>query len=1400
MDQNLRKRLLSLLLILTMLFTMLPTVYAAEEGDAAEEIGVEEMLADSEEAALPDEGTEPAESVDPSDTELPAEGGEPADTDLPAEGGAPEEEPVPVEDGDPPVEPAVEEAEEVEPEDLEEPEEEEDGDASEDALILVTFVSDQALTLTVSGEQGVSAPASEEEIAALLPEAQDAADAGEEPAFRAAYLLAPGSYVYTAEAEGFVTLTGALELAEDSARGETVVLTLEEQTKLPYGFAGMPEGYLFSADELAGKQALADHNVPAAVAGLRPGVDYIADEVYFLADSQEYAALVAEAYSAELLSCEWGVAELRLTTATALEAVTAAADPALPLPAVSVKQLIAVEPNYGGTRDASGDLSIASGENVPARGSWQTWMEGARNPDPYLADPSLNEYQYMHDLVNTYEAWKVTKGAGVVVGVIDTGVADHADLNPNVLSRDYIAGSSPYEDHGTHVAGIIAAVEDNGKGGAGIAPEAKIRSYCVFENDYYTSASLVRAINKAASDNVDIISMSLGGLTYDWGEEQALRNAINTKGITVVVAMGNDATNIKAYPAAYNLAGLIAVGSMTESGARSAFSNYGSWEDVAAPGSAIMSSVPSGYGDYGSGTNSYAFMSGTSMATPVVSGVCALYLSQFPGARPAQVEAAVRAATTNGIVDAARLFSNESSYSAVNETSAPSVSVSGLTNGTVPYSATITFEGILDGDVIVYSLNGKDPAVKDGVVTNGSMLTLNSSLKATLKATEANGFTAGKKVTVKAARVNAVGTMSKVASLTFTVDYAAATSVVISNAPKNLVAGKSVTLQASVRPAQANQKVTWSLDSAPDGVTLDASKGVLKAPAGAAGQAVVRAAAANGKTVTAAISIGTVNPVKSITLEVPSMVFEFGSGYSSCLTGTNRITPTALDAGGAVVSQVAYTFTSGNTKVATVAADGTVSPVGKGKAVITVRAQDGSNAAVKCNVEVKQVVESVSISGISYIMPGKKATYKASVLPDSASSKSVTWTVDAKAQGLGISVSSKGELSVPSAVAYGTSFTLAAQANDSRHAVCSFTVRVRPLTTYIDGIYLDDAAFTGGGFSLNKNSTLRQIDLYTLDIQRHDSDGDSVTGHDARAKLTVYTDAPSLVWTSSNPAVATVDQSGLVSAVAPGKATITAAAPDASGRKVSTTVQVGIPASGVTVTSASPYSDDGYKLLAAGKSAKNTAKLADAYGKPSISKVKWSYDVYVRNPSGSRCVSTENTIRAKKLVSINGSGTLTTKAALKTYVFKGYDIWIDVYAHTTDNTGLSGSVEYYLFMPLNKITLATPEGNYYGKPSQKATLSAQGTDGEVYSDNYADFYILSWFKMGKVNYYVEDWTFVDYTVKSSNPDVAGAYIMYDSNGYTLVEVIAGRKSGTAKITVAAADGSGKSATITVRVK
>ena len=1287
MDHTLRKRLLSLLLVLTMLFSMLPTVFAVEDVEDAEQISVEETLTDTEEIALPDEDAVP-------------EDGEPAGEPVPEEGSEP------VEGGEEPADPAEE-----------------------------------------SGEE-----------AADVEVCDDLADA-EEPA----------------------------EEAEEEDE--------EEERSLPYGFKGMPEGYELSEEDLAAKQAMVDHNVVATMAALQPGVDYIADEVYFLAETQEYAEAVAEAYSAELVSFEWGVAVLRLTTATALEAVTAGADPELPLPVVSQQQIITVEPDFGGGRDFSGSLSIASGEAVPARESWQSWFETATKPDPYLRDPTQDEYQYMHDLVNTYEAWGITKGFGVTVGVIDTGVASHDDLNSNVVNRAYIVGSAPYEDHGTHVAGIIAAAENNGTGGAGIAPQAKIRSYCIFNSNTYTSADLAAAINRAANDGVDVINLSLGGMTYEYSEEQALRNAINNKGVTVVVAMGNEATNIKAYPAAYNLPGLIAVGSVTEAGTRSAFSNYGSWQDVAAPGSAIMSTVPDGYGEYGSGTNSYAFMNGTSMATPVVSGVCALYISKFPNATPAQVEAAVKAATTNGIVDAAKLFSSESSFKAV-ENSAPDISVSGLSGGAAPYNATVTFGGILTGDAIVYTLNGKNPAIKNGVVTVGTLLNLNGSLTGTLRVTEANGFKPGKTVTVKAARVSKMSTMGKVASVTFTVGYASPASVSFVNAPAGVAAGKSITLQAAVNPAQARQSVTWSLDSAPAGVSIDARKGVLKVPAGLTGEtARVRVSTTESPVRTAYtdITLG-VQPVKAVTLNVPDMVFEVGTGYSS---GTQKITPSAVDAGGAAVSSVTYSFTSDNTKVATVAANGTVTPVGKGKAVITVKAQDGSNAGAKCRVEVRQVVESVSVSGLSYIAPGKTAAYKASALPSSANSKSVTWSLSPNAVSQGITVSSKGVVSVPSSVPTGTTnYTVYARANDSRGTTGSLTFQVRPAATYINGIYIEDELdgipFIGGGYILNsKNSTLKQVTLYTLDFRYYQ--GAPSDEYYASAQLTAYTDAPSLVWTSSNPAVATVSQSGVVTGHTPGKATITAKAPDASGKKVSTTVQVIIPASGVTVTSAGLYSEDDLKMLSVGKSVKNSARLGDAFGKPSISKVNWGYSVYVMNPYGNECTETENLIYSKKLVSVNQSGKLSTKASLKNYIFSGYNIWVTVIAETTDGTDLTDSVEYYLFFPMSKVTLE-------GKSSQKVTLyTEENTTLEHYSS--WGYYIDSWFKMGKGLYYVDDW---EYSVKSSNPDVAGAVIGYESDGhggyYTFVQVFAGTKKGTAKITVTTADGSAKKATITVKVK
>ena len=814
--------------------------------------------------------------------------------------------------------------------------------------------------------------------------------------------------------------------------------------------------------------------------------------------------------------------------------------------------------------------------------------------------------------------------------------------------------------------------------------------------------------------------------------------------------MGNEATNIKCYPAAYDIKGLIAVGSVTEARKRSAFSTYGAWQDVAAPGSAIMSTVSGGY----------AFMSGTSMATPVVSGICALYISQHLGDTPDNVEKAIKAATTGGIVDAAKLFSTNKEI--------PEIYVSGMSGTTAPYGARLYVRGNLDGDDLVYTLDGKTPVVKDGVVTVGQLYT------GSFQITEDNGFTVGKKVTVKAIRVSGLGVPSKVASKTFTVGYANPTGVSIVNPPAYLVAGKSVTLSAAVTPIQADQKaVTWSLVSAPAGVSIDAKTGLLKTTdTGVNGTITVRVTTnTNGKSATASFDMKHINPVKKLVLNSASMVFELSTSAP-----TQRVSATAYDAGGVTVSPVTYSYSSSNTKVATVDKNGYVTAVGKGSAVITVKAQDGSNVTAKCSVTVKQLVTALYIDGLQYVAPGKTATYKASVYPANANSKAVVWTVDYNSYG--ITMTSAGKLSVPSGTP-NTAVRVHAYAQDGSGVSDSLYVNIRPLATYISNIGWT-SSFGGGGITWNKNGSVNQFTLYSVESAYWW--GDEKTWDDASIQLTASTDAAApIVWTSSNPKVAGVDSSGYVWAVSAGTATITAKVADASGKKVSVKVRVINPASGVTVTSAGILDDDNFKFLAVGKSVKNTASLGDAFGKPSITKVTWDWSVTVYDRNGNEDGNLENLIRNKKWITISAAGVLTAKAGLKDYV-DDYTIYVTVTASTTDATYLSGNLTYMIVPLTSKIQLA-------GRSSVSVTMPV---------GNYTTtFYIYTYY--GKSGYY-SNYSWCGFNVKSSNPNVAAGVIEYDKDGDAYLRVITGMKKGTATITVTAADGSGKKATARITVK
>jgi thermitase len=246
-----------------------------------------------------------------------------------------------------------------------------------------------------------------------------------------------------------------------------------------------------------------------------------------------------------------------------------------------------------------------------------------------------------------WSAWKPQ--AQTVIAIIDTGVqTSHPDLSAKVVAGYDIINndSDPSDDngHGTHCAGIAAGQINNSTGIAGIAgwtgdaaisdtTSTKIMPVKVLGADGSgTTTSVADGIIYAADHGATVISLSLGG-----GGTTTLSNAINyaySKGCVIVAAAGNESTSAKSYPAAYT--NVISVASTDSADRLSSFSNYGSWVKVAAPGSDIASTYTG---------SRYVYLSGTSMAAPLVAGEVALLRSQNPALTNAQVEEAIVANT-----------------------------------------------------------------------------------------------------------------------------------------------------------------------------------------------------------------------------------------------------------------------------------------------------------------------------------------------------------------------------------------------------------------------------------------------------------------------------------------------------------------------------------------------------------------------------------------------------------------------------------------------------------------------------------------------------------------------------------------------------------------------------------
>ncbi len=476
--------------------------------------------------------------------------------------------------------------------------------------------------------------------------------------------------------------------------------------------------------------------------------------------------------------------------------------------------------------------------------------------------------------IDAAAAWNLSTGSrSVVVAVIDTGVdTNHPDLRANTWRNPgEIAGNgldddrngfaddvygydfanndaNPMDDnsHGTHVAGTIGASGNNGAGVAGVNWATSIMALKFLRGDGsgYTSDA-VRAVNYATmmrtryGVNVRVTNNSWGGAGYSTALGDAI-TASGNAGILFVAAAGNDSQNNDAaanYPSNYTAANLIAVAASDANDNLASFSNYGAATvDLAAPGVSIYSTIP------GSRYDSY---SGTSMATPHVSGVAALAWALAPNATVAEVRSAIlegadRLALLQGkMVTGGRLNAYNTLRLLAGGPRAPTIAALSVSPASASLGATVTLtaSGVFDPDGSVAGVSFYADANADGQWDSGDALLGNTT---TIVAGEASlalgtgGYAAGSH-TLFARAVDNQGQASAAASAVLTLvapddhgnDAAAATPVAVGSTTAGTIdSGGDRDWFAFNAAAGRSYVLRTTLDTLPDSVlSLYASDG-----------------------------------------------------------------------------------------------------------------------------------------------------------------------------------------------------------------------------------------------------------------------------------------------------------------------------------------------------------------------------------------------------------------------------------------------------------------------------------------------------------------------------------------------------------------------------------------------
>jgi thermitase len=331
----------------------------------------------------------------------------------------------------------------------------------------------------------------------------------------------------------------------------------------------------------------------------------------------------------------------------------------------------------------------------------------------WIPNDPLYESQRHHQTINSEGAWDIEQGSEeIVIAIIDTGVDyTHEDLSSNMLQgydfvnlegtgyedwcheeEDcFVEDSDPmdYNGHGTHCAGISAAVGNNGIGIIGACPNCNILPVRAgwtkaSGGGVVLSTDVVQSIEYAADNDANIISMSFGFSSYIQSFQDVIDYA-SSKNIVSVAASMNEDTSKKYYPAASEGVISVSATSLFEDNhqdiqRKASFSNYGfGWVDVAAPGISIFSTVP----DYGPSydPSGYDFKSGTSMATPLVAGLAGLILSKNQSLSQNEIEKIITQNVVNptsvyydlgsGVVDSYLSLQVDSVSNAIAEITSP---------------------------------------------------------------------------------------------------------------------------------------------------------------------------------------------------------------------------------------------------------------------------------------------------------------------------------------------------------------------------------------------------------------------------------------------------------------------------------------------------------------------------------------------------------------------------------------------------------------------------------------------------------------------------------------------------------------------------------------------------------